>query len=138
MIDHSWLIIISVCFFMIVLIFLVAIGFLIYSLIELKKIGASLNGFLKNTEEKIEKMMPVLAEAERTLRSVRKVSDDVGMLSENAKNLTEAATDIVVNLRAMSLLVGDLREGIVTRTSGVKAGFREAFGVLIKQLKERR
>lgn len=135
MINQSWLVIVSVGFFMIVLIFLVAIGFLIYALIELKKIGANLKEFLKITEER---MLPVLSEAQQTLRSVRKVSDDIGVVSENAKTLSDAATDIVVNLRIMSMLVRDLREGIIVRTSGVMAGFKEAYEVLIKQLKERR
>ena len=135
MINQSWLVIVSVGFLMIVLIFLVVIGFLIYALIELKKIGANLKEFLKTTEEK---MLPVISEAEQTLCSIRKVSDDVGRVTENAKALSDAATDIVVNLRIISMLVKDLREGLIVRTSGLKAGFREAYEMLIKQLKERR
>jgi hypothetical protein len=135
MINQSWLVIVSVGFLIIVLIFLAAIGFLIYALMELKKIGANQKEFLKITEEK---MLPLLNEAEMTLRSVRKVSDDVGRVTENAKAFSDAATDIVVNLRIMSMLVKDLQEGLMIRTSGLKAGFREAYEMLIKQLKERR
>lgn len=135
MINHSWLIIASAGFFVIVLIFLAAIGFLIYAIIELKKIGANLKEFIKITEER---MAPVLTETELTLQSIRKVSDDLGKVSENARNISESADDIAVNLRAMSLLIRDLREGLIIRTSGVMAGVREAYYTLIKQLRERR
>ncbi len=135
MINHSWLIIVSAGFFVIVLIFLAAIGFLIYAIIELKKIGTNLKEFLKLTEER---MFPVLEETERTLQSIRKVSDDLGKITEGASNLSVAVNEIAVNLSAMSLLVKDLREGIILRTSGVIAGFKEAYITLIKQLKERR
>lgn len=135
MINHSWLIIVSAGFFVIVLIFLAAIGFLIYAIIELKKIGANLKEFIKITEDR---MAPVLTETEQTLKSIKKVSNDLGTVSENAKNIAEAAGDIAVNLRAMSLLVRDLREGVIIRTSGVMAGVREAYYTLIKQLRERR
>lgn len=135
MINQSWLALVSIGFLLIVLIFIIAIGFLIYALMELRKIGANLKEFLKITEER---MLPVLSQAQETLHSIKKVSDDVGVVSENAKILSDAATDVVVNLKVMSMLVKDLREGLIIRTSGIKAGFREAYEVLIKQLKERR
>ncbi len=135
MINQSWLVLVSIGFLLIVLIFIIAIGFLIYALMELRKIGANLKEFLKITEER---MLPVLSQAQETLHSIKKVSDDVGVVSENAKILSDAATDVVVNLKVMSMLVKDLREGLIIRTSGIKAGFREAYEVLIKQLKERR
>ncbi len=135
MVNHSWLIIVSAGFFVIVLIFLVAVVFLIYAIIELKKVGANLKEFIKITEER---MAPVLIETERTLQSIRKVSDDLGKVSENARNISEAASDIAVNLGVMSLLIKDLREGLIIRSSGVMAGVREAYYTLIKQLRERR
>lgn len=135
MINQSWLIIVSAGFFVIVLIFLAAIGFLIYAIIELKKIGTNLKEFLKIAEEK---MLPVLAETERTLQSIRKVSDDLGKITESASNITTAVNEIAVNLTALSLLLKDLREGVLVRTSGIKAGVKEAYSTFIKQLKERR
>ncbi len=135
MINQSWLVLVSIGFLLIVLFFIIAIGFLIYALMELRKIGANLKEFVKITEER---MLPVLSQAQETLHSIKKVSDDVGVVSENAKILSDAATDVVVNLKVMSMLVKDLREGLIIRTSGIKAGFREAYEVLIKQLKERR
>lgn len=135
MINQSWLIIVSAGFFVIVLIFLAAIGFLIYAIIELKKIGTNLKEFLKITEEK---MLPVLAETERTLQSIRKVSDDLGKITESASNITTSVNEIAVNLTALSLLLKDLREGVLVRTSGIKAGVKEAYSTFIKQLKERR
>lgn len=135
MVNHSWLIIVSAGFFVIVLIFLAAIGFLIYAILELKKIGTNLKEFLKITEDRL---LPVLSETEQTLKSIRKVSDDLGKISENATGVSQAVSDIAVNLHALSLLIRDLREGIMIRSSGLIAGLREAYYTLIKQLRERR
>lgn len=135
MVNQSWLMIVSAGFFIIVFIFLAAIVFLIYTTIELKKIGTNLKEFLKTTEDSL---IPVLKETELTLQSIRKISDDIGKITEDAKKLTTAVNDVAVNVVALSFLLKDLRESLLIRTSGLKAGIREAFNTFIKQLKERR
>ncbi len=135
MVNHSWLIIVSAGFFIMVLIFLAAIGFLIYAIIELKKIRINLQEFTKIIEERLS---PALSETERTMQSIRKVTDDLGKISENAKSVSQAVGDIAVNLSVLSLIIRDVREGIIIRSSGVMAGLREAYYTLIKQLRERR
>lgn len=134
MVNQSWLMIVSAGFFVIVLIFLAAIVFLIYTALEVKKIGTNLKDFLKTTEDSL---IPVLKETELTLQSIRKISDDIGKITEDAKKLTTAVNDVALNVTALSFLLKDLREGLVVRTVGIKAGFREAFNTFIKQLKER-
>ncbi|MCX7913687.1 MAG: DUF948 domain-containing protein [Thermodesulfovibrionales bacterium] len=135
MVNQSWLMVVSAGFFIIVLIFLAAIAFLIYTALELRKIGANLKEFLKITEESL---IPVLKETELTLQSIRKISDNIGKVTEDAKKLTSAVNDVAINITALSLLFKDLREGVLIRTSGIKAGIREAFNTFLKQLRERR
>ncbi len=133
--SQSWIIIMSLGFFIMALGFLTVIGFLIYASVEIRRAAASFREFLKNTEERIQ---PVLEETEHTLKSLRKVSDDVGTATENVRNFSSAVYEIVDNVKALSGIVSDLRGGVNLRVLGVKAGIKAALNVLIKQIKERR
>ncbi|WP_333652154.1 DUF948 domain-containing protein [Dissulfurispira sp.] len=129
--SQSWILIMSVGFFIMTLGFIAAIGFLIYASLEIRRAAQTFKEFLKNTEERIN---PVLEETEQTLKSLRKVSDDVGTVTENARNFSGALYEIVDNLRALSSIVHDVREGMSLRVLGVKAGIKTALNVLIKEL----
>jgi uncharacterized protein YoxC len=136
MVDYTWLIIlISVGFFILVLGIFTAIGFLIYSIFEIRKAAATLTSSLKSTEERLS---PVLVETEQLLRSARRITDDVGAVTDAARNLAETSSDILVNLKALSGLLSDLGEGLSLRAFGVKTGVKTALNVLINHLKERR
>ncbi|MCD5412306.1 DUF948 domain-containing protein [Thermodesulfovibrionales bacterium] len=164
--DIQWLIVIlSIGFFMIALVFLLVIGFLIYAAIELRKASFILKEFSRVTEEKVSPILketeqtlkslrrvsdevglitedvrirPVLGEAEQTLRSLKKVSDDVGMVTESARDISGATREIVINLKAISSLTNTLGGGVSLQVSGVKAGIKAALNNLIKQIKEGR
>jgi uncharacterized protein YoxC len=130
--SQSWIVIMSVGFFIMALGFIAAIGFLIYASLEIRRAAQAFKEFLENTEERIN---PVLEETEQALKSLRKVSDDVGTVTENVRNFSGAMYEIVDNLRALSSIVHDVREGMSLRVSGVKAGIKTALEVLIKSLR---
>lgn len=137
MADHMWwtIILVSVCFIILLLGILSAIGVLIYTIFEIRKAASALNSTLKSTEERLN---PVLAETERFLRSMRKVSDDVGATTEAARGIAEAGKEIAGDLKALSSLLNGLGEGLSLKVFGIKAGVRTALDVLIDQLKGRR
>lgn len=135
MVDNTWLVILSISLFIIVTGVLAAVGILIYAIVEIKRLSSTVNEFLKRAEEKLN---PLIYEAEQSLRSCRKISDDFGAVTENVHSLSDAAYEITANIKALSGIVNDFREGISLRTSGIKAGVKTAFNVLISQLKERR
>lgn len=133
--NQSWVVILSIGFFIIIVGFLAAIGFLIYASVEIRRAANTFKEFLKNAEERLN---PVIEEAEQTLKSLRKVSDNVGTATENVRNFSGAMHEIVDNVRVLSGIVSDLREGLSLRVLGVKAGIKTALNVLIKQFKEGR
>lgn len=137
MADHMWLtiILVSVCFFILLFGILSAIGVLIYTIFEIRKAAAVLNSTLKSTEERLN---PVLGETEQFLRSIRKITDDVGAATDAARNIAEAGNDIVTNLRALSRLLNEFGEGLSLKAFGIKAGVKTALDVLIDQIKRRR
>lgn len=132
MINQSMVAIMGGIFFVMLIGFLVAIVFLIYASVELRKSATAFKEFLKNTEDRI---APVLEEAEKTLRSMRKVTDDVGTATDNVRDMSDSMHGIVSNLRAVSSIVDDLRDGASLRASALSAGFKAALGVLINQFK---
>ena len=136
MVDHTWLIImISAGFFILVLCSFTAIGLLVYAIFEMRKAAAALNSSIKSTEERLN---PVIFETEQFLKSVRRITDDVGAVTDAARNIAEAGSDVVINLKALSSLLNDIGEGLSLKALGLKAGVKTAINVLIHQLKERR
>lgn len=134
--DHTWLIItISAAFFLLTLCLMATIGLLIYIMFEMKKASSTLEISLRRTEERLN---PLLVETEQCLRSVRRIADDAGAVADAARNLAEASNDIIINLRALSSLINDLREGASLRVLGIKTGVKTALNVLIHQVKQRR
>jgi hypothetical protein len=134
-VSESWFVLICMGFLVIVLSFLVAMGFMIYASFEIRKAAAAFREFMERSGEKL---APVLDEAEKTLKSVRGVSDDMAKTTGNISSLTGAVYDITSNLRAVSGLLNDLRNGLFLRKAGLKAGLRAAAAVLIQRINERR
>ena len=135
MINQSVVAIWSGIFLIMLIGFIVTIGFLIYAVIELRKSAAAFKEFLEVMECKI---APVLEESEQTLRSLRKISDDVGTATNNISNFSGALYDIVDNIRALSGIVSGFREDVSLRKSALGAGAKAALEVLITQIKQRR
>lgn len=135
MINESMVAILGGIFFILLIGFMVAVVFLVYASLELRKTAAAFKEFLKNVECRI---TPVLDETEKTLRSVRKVSDDVGTATENVRDLSDAMYGAVRNVRALSGIVEDLRDGVSLRAIALSSGIKAAFAVLMNQIKERR
>lgn len=133
--SNAWLIILSVGVFILVLGVVAALGFLIYAIMEIRRLAVTVNEFVKTTEERLS---PVLLETELSLRSMRRITDDVGAVTENVRDLSEAMREVSLNVRALGAVVGNVGEGLSLRTAGVKAGVRTALGVLINQMRERR
>ena len=134
--DHTWLIIMtSAVFFILTLGIITVICLLIYAIFEMRKAVAALNISLKSTEERLN---PVILETEQFLRSVRRITDDVGAVTDTARNIAEAGSDIVINLKTVSSLLNDIGGGLSLKAFGLKAGVKTAINVLINELKERR
>lgn len=134
--DHTWLIIMSsAIFFILALGIITVICLLIYAIFEMRKAAVALNLSLKNTEERLN---PFILEAEQFLRSVRKVTDDVGAVTDSAHNIAEAGNDLVINLKALNSLVNGISGGLSLKVYGLKAGAKAAINAFMNQLKERR
>lgn len=129
--DQPLIVLLEMGFFIMAVVFLIAMGFLIYASVELRKAAISFKAFLKNAEERLN---PLLDETELAMKSLRKVTDGVGAVTENARNFSVALYEIAENMRALSGIVSDLRGGVSLRVLGVKAGVRAALQVLGREM----
>jgi uncharacterized protein YoxC len=130
--GQYWTVLLTVGFFIVIITFLAALFFLIFSSLQIKKTAAAVNEFIKTTDQRLK---PVLDETELTLKSIRTITDDVGAVTGNIRNVSEAVSDVADNVRAISMIIGDVREQFSVRTRGVMAGIQTALSVLMKQQK---
>ncbi len=115
--------------------FLVALIFLIFASVEIRKATIAMREFLKLSEERLK---PAIEEAEQTFRNFKKIGSDIGVVTEEIKNVTSAVNDIATNLKAISCIIAGVQEGLSLRASGLKAGVKTAVNVFIDKIKEGR
>jgi uncharacterized protein YoxC len=133
--DQSLVIIISIILSIGIIGFLISVVFIIYAAIELRKAATSINSFLKVTEQKI---VPVLEEAEYSLKNIKKISNDVSTVTDSVKNISFALGETAENIRNLSNFVEEIRKGVSLRVLGLKAGVKTAMNVLIHEIKKQK
>jgi uncharacterized protein YoxC len=118
-------------FGLITLAILVLTGFIIYIILELKKTISS----LRITVESINKtLIPTVEELQMTFKSVRKITDDVGVVSEEVKGLSGSVHEMSENVKYASEAVSRITTNSVAQISGVRAGIKAGFGYFIGNL----
>jgi uncharacterized protein YoxC len=118
-------------FGLIALAVLVLTGFIVYLILELKKTIAS----LRVSMESIEKvLLPAVEELQMNLKSVRKITDDVGVVTESMKGFSDSIRVMSDNVKQVSEAVSTITKTSVVEASSVKAGIKAGFGYFIKNL----
>lgn len=110
---------------------LVLTGFIVYLILELKKTIAS----VRVSMESIEKvLLPTVEELQMNLKSVRKITDDMGVVTENVKGFSDSIRAMSDNVKQVSETVSTITKTSVVEVSGVKAGLKAGFEYFIKNL----
>jgi uncharacterized protein YoxC len=118
-------------FGLITLAVLVLTGFIVYIILELKKTIDS----VKLSVESIEKVLiPTVEELQVTLKSVRKITDDVGVITEGVKGLSGSIREMSENVKYVSDAVSTITKTSVVQASGIRAGIKAGFEYFIKNL----
>lgn len=112
----------------------VAVGFLISTLIELRRTAKEAAEFLRNTGESLKS---TLQETEETLKSLRGITDDINAVTRDARTFSQAITEVAENIKGMSETADELRSRVTKRASGIRAGIIAAVEVLVKNLLKR-
>lgn len=109
--------------------FAVAVGFLVPTLLELRRAAKETSLFLKETRESLK---TTLAETEESLKNLREITEAVNSVTRDARAFTSALYDAAENVRGLSGLAEELVSDVSARISGIKAGLGTALEVLIK------
>lgn len=128
MIDHIWVVIISIGFLFLILGFLLAIGVLVYATLEIKKAVTALKSFLERTEHNLK---PLVDSTNAVIGTVKGVTEDIGHITANARNLSDAVNGLTENIKEVSRLIASFNDGLNTRAEGLKAGLKAALEVLL-------
>jgi uncharacterized protein YoxC len=121
-------------FFMMVTALLAGVVFIFYCVIQLKRMSIAVHEFCLQTEARL---TPVLEETEKTLKSVRVITDDVGAITGNIRDVSDAVCDVADNIRAVGNLISDVREQVSLKALGIKAGIQTALALLLKNAGDR-
>jgi len=112
--------------------FIVYASFSIVSLISMKRMSASLDGFIKRTESNIN---GTLAELKGTLENIHKITGNVGAVTDEVRQISHTVASLDKGLRE---LYGYLKEGIgpaaEANFAGLKAGIKTGVLTLVKNL----
>ncbi len=109
----------------------VAAGFIVSLIIELKKTTSSFREFLNTTEESIK---PAMEELQQTLKSIRNVSDSINDVTDDIKTFSVSVRNIGDNVSRVSKLIESVTLSTVIKASGLKVGIMTALDILLNNL----
>ncbi|MCX8069522.1 MAG: DUF948 domain-containing protein [Thermodesulfovibrionales bacterium] len=130
MVDHIWVVIVSIGFLFLIIGFLVGLGILVYGVIQIKKSMNKMNDFIEKFEKDIN---PMLQTTDATLKTIKSISEDIGHITANARNLSNSLNDLATNAKEVSIAIKTLQDALTVRVIGLRSGFKTALEVLLKQ-----
>jgi uncharacterized protein YoxC len=112
-----------------------AVGFLIHTLIEVRKAAAELREFLNTTSESLD---ATLKEADTTLKSARAITDSVNEMAYEARNISHRLSDTAKGIGSVAHAVGGATTRTKLSTVALGAGIKAAFDVLSKRIAQKK
>lgn len=114
---------------------ILAIGFLIYTLVEVRKAGTELREFLKAKGDSLD---AALKEADMAFKSARAVTDSINNMAYDAKNISHWLSDTAKGIGSVAHAVGGASTRTKLSTIALGAGIKAAFDVLSSRLAQKK
>jgi len=102
----------------------VAVGFLISTLIELRRTSIRMNSFLKTMEE------TTIQEINDAVKSIKELSENLTSITDDARSFSSSLSVTAHSIQS----VGKQLEGTVSKIAALRVGVRTALGVAVKHL----
>ncbi len=97
--------------------------------------SSAVRDFLKNSEGNVE---AVLVELRGTLQNLRKITSDIGTVTEDVKQLTGSLVTVEKNMQYLyQYAKHELAATAQANLAGLKAGVKTGMSTLVRTLKER-
>jgi len=98
--------------------------------------SSAVRDFLKNSEGDVE---AVLVELKGTLQNLRKITSDIGTVTEDVKQMTNSFANVEKDMRYLyQYAKNELAATAQANLAGLKAGVKTGVSTLVKTLKERK
>lgn len=136
--------------------FVLSVGFFIYVMVEAKAALRSFREFLQTMGDSVrpamdelqktlntvrnstENLNDVADELQKTLGGMRNVTDNVTTVTRDITVLSGSVREVGENIKHVSGLIDDLTTSTAGKASGIKAGVRAATDVLVRSFIARR
>lgn len=109
----------------------VAVGFFISAVFEIRKTASDAGNFFKTTDETLK---TTTKELEETLRSVKELTDNLNVITKDARIFSTSLSDTAYNIKSIS----DQIEGSVSKVSALRVGLKTGYDVLLRHLVSRK
>jgi uncharacterized protein YoxC len=119
----------------IVVILAVAVGFIVSTLIELKKTAAQATMFLKSAEETL---ASTLEETTETLKSVRNITEDINTITSDTRALSSSLGKVADNVSGVTKTIDKVTSRTTGKFSALRAGIAAGVSVITHALISRK
>lgn len=107
---------------------------LIYVLLELRQVTRKLEAFITMSENSLK---PTLDELPGTIRSIRHVTENISIVTDDVKTLSGSVRQVGENIRLTSNYIENIASSSSVQVLGLKAGIRAGFNALVNNLMTR-
>ncbi len=104
---------------------------LIYVLLELRQATKKLEQFITTSETSLK---PTLDELPVTIRSIRHIAENIATVTDDVQTLSGSVREVGENIRLTSGYIEEIASSSSVQASGLRAGIRAGFNVLVNNL----
>jgi uncharacterized protein YoxC len=104
---------------------------LIYVLLELRQATQKLEQFITTSETSLK---PTFDELPGTIRSIRHIAENIATVTDDVKTLSGSVREVGENIRLTSGYIEEIASSSSVQVSGLRAGIRAGFNVLVNNL----
>jgi uncharacterized protein YoxC len=104
---------------------------LIYVLLELRQATQKLEQFITTSETSLK---PTFDELPVTIRSIRHIAENIATVTDDVQTLSGSVREVGENIRLTSGYIEEIASSSSVQVSGLRAGIRAGFNVLVNNL----
>jgi uncharacterized protein YoxC len=131
--SETWIIILSIGYFLATLSLISALIFLILVAIELRRGINAFKEFLNATKLRLD---PAILEAEKVIQGVKFSVDDVNEVTERVRELSKTVEKLTIIISELVNTVDKVKNSITLRSSALKTAVTVAANVFLENLKK--
>ncbi len=106
----------------------------IFYIIDLKRTSVAVREFIKNTAENLN---PAAAELRGTIENIRKMTDEIGILTRNVRLVVDTTAAVEKGVKKLwEYYKDDVGAVVGANIAGLKAGVKTGVVTLVRKLKD--